>query len=296
MKRAVFVNLDACMASQAVTFSVIRRLQMKYGPHLYSEQNVVLSGTHTHSGPAGYLQYLVYDITGLGFVPQTFNALVDGIERAITQAHESMQPAQLSYAEGELLEANINRSPTAYVQNPSKERNMYKFDVDKQMTLLKFAPSNNADTPIGAFTWFPVHGTSMNNTNELVNGDNKGAASQFMEKWAEKEFEYKDSKAGSFIAAFCQANVGDTSPNTQGPFCLDTGEPCDAVHSTCQGRVQQCIGRGPGWPDHFNSTRIIAERQARKAEELLKSRDLHIPSKSFIYSYLYISVHISLVI
>lgn len=30
----------------------------------------------------------------------------------------------------------------------------------------------------GAVTWFPVHCTSMNNTNRLVSGDNKGAASQ----------------------------------------------------------------------------------------------------------------------
>ena len=80
-QRFAFVNLDACMASQAVTFTVLRRLKARYGPDLYTEQNVALSGTHTHSGPAGYLQYLIYDITGLGFVPQTFNALVDGIEQ-----------------------------------------------------------------------------------------------------------------------------------------------------------------------------------------------------------------------
>ena len=53
-------------------------LQELYGG-LYTEQNVALSGTHTHSGPAGYLQYVVYDITSLGFIPQTFDALVDGV-------------------------------------------------------------------------------------------------------------------------------------------------------------------------------------------------------------------------
>ena len=30
-----------------------------------------------------------------------------------------------------------------------------------------------------------------------------------------------------FIAAFGQANVGDTSPNTLGAFCQDTGAPAD---------------------------------------------------------------------
>jgi len=254
--RVVFVNLDACMASQAVTFTVIDKLKGLYGEDMYSEQNVVLSGTHTHSGPAGYLQYIIYDIMGLGFVKETFDSLVDGIVLAIVRAHENIQPGNLSLARGILLDANINRSPTAYQENPEEERNEYKYNIDKEMTLLRV--DNEDGHGVGAFSWFPVHGTSMNNTNRLINGDNKGAASIFMEQ------EYDDK----LIAAFCQANVGDTSPNTQGAFCIDTGLPCDAVHSTCDGRVQNCIGRGPGWPSDFESTRIIAKKQAQKAMDL----------------------------
>lgn len=289
--RIVFVNLDACMAAQAVTFTLLRRLQDRYGPDLYSEQNVILSGTHTHSGPAGYLQYVVYDITGLGFVQETFDALVTGIEHAVVRAHESLAPGQLFVATGELLDANVNRSPTAYVMNPEEERAEYSYDVDKIMTVLGI--ENSSGTPLGAFSWFPVHGTSMNNTNRLVNGDNKGAAAQFMERWAAQQDWEQDrqpseralserspstsldvsSKAPSeFIAAFCQANVGDTSPNTLGPVCMDTGEPCDAVHSTCGGRVAQCIGRGPAFPNHQKSTRIIGQKQADKAQELLMNK------------------------
>lgn len=40
---------------------------------------MAISGIHTHSGPGGYLQYVLYDITSLGFVRQSFDALVDGI-------------------------------------------------------------------------------------------------------------------------------------------------------------------------------------------------------------------------
>jgi neutral ceramidase len=260
--RTVFVNLDACMAAQAVTFRVIQKLKLRYGPDVYTEQNVALSGTHTHSGPAGYLQYLVYDITGLGFISETFEALVDGIERAIVRAHENLQPGTLSVAVGELLDANINRSPTAYLENPEEERKKYQYNIDKEMTVL--AAEDSLGTPLGAFSWFPVHGTSMNNTNRLVNGDNKGAAAQFTERWASKKL-----NQSNYIAAFCQANVGDTSPNTLGPVCMDTGEPCDAVHSTCGGRVEQCIGRGPAWPNHMESTRIIGMKQSTKMQELL---------------------------
>ena len=56
--------------------------------------------------------------------------------QAIVEAHESVRPGRLEVAAGELLEANINRSPTAYLENPAEERAKYKHDIDKNMTLL----------------------------------------------------------------------------------------------------------------------------------------------------------------
>lgn len=32
------------------------------------------------------------------------------------------------------------------------------------------------------YSWFPVHTTSLNNTNDLISGDNKGYASYLMEQ------------------------------------------------------------------------------------------------------------------
>ena len=52
--------------------------QELYGD-LYTEKNVALSGIHTHSGPGGYLQYILYIITSLGFVRESFDVLVTGI-------------------------------------------------------------------------------------------------------------------------------------------------------------------------------------------------------------------------
>ena len=39
----------------------------------------MLSATHTHSGPGGYLQYALYLLAGSGFVRESFGNLVDGI-------------------------------------------------------------------------------------------------------------------------------------------------------------------------------------------------------------------------
>ena len=57
---------------------VLKALQVKYGT-LYRQDNVVLSGTHTHGGPAGYFQYTLFIITSKGYVKPAVKALVDGI-------------------------------------------------------------------------------------------------------------------------------------------------------------------------------------------------------------------------
>lgn len=82
---------------------------------------------------------------------------------------------------GEILDAGVNRSPSAYLNNPSEERSKYKYDVDKEMNLLKFVDEEWGS--VGSFNWFATHGTSMSRTNSLISGDNKGAAARFMEDW-----------------------------------------------------------------------------------------------------------------
>ena len=63
-------------------------------------------------------------ITSLGFVPQTFDAIVDGIVESVKRAHGNMRSGHLFLNSGNLLDASINRSPTAYLNNPASERAM----------------------------------------------------------------------------------------------------------------------------------------------------------------------------
>jgi len=50
---------------------------------VYTEDNVCISGIHTHSGPGGYWQYVLYEVTSLGFVKQSLDVVVDGIVESI---------------------------------------------------------------------------------------------------------------------------------------------------------------------------------------------------------------------
>ncbi|XP_038060087.1 neutral ceramidase-like isoform X2 [Patiria miniata] len=262
--RAVFVSIDAGMQDQLVTLEVIKLLQAKY-KDLYSIKNIAISGTHSHSGVAGFLEHLLFQVTSLGFIPEAFHAQVNGIAQSIENAHNNMVDGNIYYNSGNLTKSNINRSPSAYLNNPKEEREKYTANVDQLMTVLKLVDKNGGD--LGMINWFAVHGTSMNNTNHLISGDNKGYASQLMEGYFNKDV--RPGK-GKFVAAFASSNLGDVSPNTQGAKCIDTGKSCDFNSSTCGGKNEKCIAFGPG-VDMFDSTRIIAEYQYKKAMDLYKS-------------------------
>lgn len=57
---------------------VLQALKVKYRD-VYRQDNVLLSGTHTHSGPAGYFQYTLFMITSKGYIPAAMKPLVNGI-------------------------------------------------------------------------------------------------------------------------------------------------------------------------------------------------------------------------
>ncbi|XP_026481963.1 neutral ceramidase [Ctenocephalides felis] len=281
--RNVFVSVDAGMIGQALRRDIIANLQKRFGD-LYNDQNVLISGTHTHGAPGGYLMDLIFDITTLGFVRETYEAMTQGITQSIIRAHNNLVPGRIFVSQGELLEANINRSPAAYLNNPEEERAQYLHNVDKTMTQMRFEDTSGRG--LGVISWFAVHPTSMNNTNTLVSSDNMGYASIILET---KMNPGALPGQGQFVAAFASSNLGDVSPNIKGPKCSKSGEECDILTSTCPKGAGDCIARGPGENgDMFQSTKIIAERLAGRAESLLteaKGREVHGPIKS-IYQYI----------
>nr|CDS19729.1 neutral ceramidase [Echinococcus granulosus] len=264
----LFINLDVGMPSQLLKSHVVRLLQASFGASVFDHQNVMISATHTHSGPGGFFQYLLFDATSYGFSKPTFEAMASGILQSVKLANQSLTPGRILYASGDLSNASINRSPLSYQQNPAKERKLYSHDVDQRMLLLKFVAKDGRE--LGILNWFAVHCTSMNKTNRLVSSDNKGLAELLFERWINDANTGNGMKGGNFVAAFAQANEGDVSPNTQGARCIDSGAPCDPLTNACgDGRVQNCIAFGPGANgDMFESTRLIAQRQFKMAKRL----------------------------
>lgn len=85
---------------------------------MYTEENIAVSGIHTHAGPGGYLQYLIYSITSLGFVQQSFDAIVTAIEQSIVLAHNNLRPGSIFISKGQYSALKVfvhafNRYPYA---------------------------------------------------------------------------------------------------------------------------------------------------------------------------------------
>ncbi|KAM6182414.1 neutral ceramidase isoform 2-T2 [Erethizon dorsatum] len=263
--RVVFVSIEIGMVSQRLRLEVVNRLKSKYGS-LYRRDNVILSGTHTHSAPAGFFQYTLFVLASEGFSNRTFECIVSGIIKSIDIAHQNMKPGKIFINKGNVIGVQINRSPTSYLRNPQSERARYSSNTEREMVVLKMVALDGAE--LGLISWFAVHPVSMNNTNHLVNSDNVGYTSYLFEQ--EKNRGYLPGQ-GPFVAAVASSILGDVSPNILGPHCINTGESCDNANNTCPiGGPIMCMAMGPG-QDMLDSTQIIGRTIYQRAKELYAS-------------------------
>ena len=252
----IYVVLDALTGDTGVRHGVLEGLAALGKDYArYSEQNLAITGTHSHSGPGGWMNYLLPQIPSRGFDQQSHQALVDGALLSIQRAHGSLTPGRLTFDSIDLENANVNRSPFSYDANPEEEKARYSDNVDKTMTLLRFDRESDNKT-MAILTFFPVHGTSMYNNNTLVTGDNKGVAAWLFERSTQDDNRF----AEDFVAGFSQSNVGDTSPNVLGAWCEDgSGERCRYEDSTCGGKMEHCRARGPFFRENDNGAKSCFE-------------------------------------
>ncbi|KAK6344297.1 hypothetical protein TWF696_007937 [Orbilia brochopaga] len=272
--RFVYLVIDTACGDTAIRYGVLSGLAALGGDYaMYKQGNVALTGTHSHAGPGGFMNYLLPQVTSLGFDKQNYQAIVDGTVLSIRRAHDSLAEGYLTSGNTKIQNAAINRSPYAYQANSAEERAKYNADVDQTLTMLRFTRASDKQH-IGVLTWFSVHGTSMLGNNTLVAADNKGVAAYLFETAVKG-----NSGSSQFVAGFSQASVGDTTPNVEGAWCEDKdhiGQQCTFDKSTCGGKSQPCHGRGPAFREKDNgasSCYEIGRRQFQGALELYNSLD-----------------------
>jgi neutral ceramidase len=257
-KRVLFVSTDTGQMFGAVRLGVLE--QLTADPALaahYGPDNLMLSATHTHQGPAGYAHYEAFNFLHLGFDQLVLDTIVDGIVGAIRLAHANLeahpQTAPIELAIGELLNTNINRSQVAFEQNPEVERREFTnargeiVDTNKRFVQLNLARDNGSG--VGVINWFGVHPTILGPELDLVGSDHKGEASLGFERIMSTDYGAEPG-VDNFVAAFAQTDEGDSSPNL---FIRERPHPDPT--------------RGGG-ADPYESTSIAAAKQLAKSLEL----------------------------
>ncbi|WP_249644536.1 neutral/alkaline ceramidase [Nocardia sputi] len=240
-RRIVFAVAENGMIFQSVHRGVLAELARRFGD-LYTEQNVLLTSTHSHATCGGSSHDYAYNLSILGFQQQVYDAEVNGIVEAIVAAHADLGPGSLALGRTELHDASVNRSRVAWELNPPADKQHFPDAMDPAVTTLVLRKGGRM---VGTITWFATHNTSMTNTNRLISSDNKGYAS-FSAEHIEHGVRYLDGEP-AFVAAFAQTNAGDMSPN-----------------------LNLRPGSGPT-EDEFDNTRILGERQYAASKDAAAS-------------------------
>lgn len=205
--RIAFVTADIAAIFQSVHLEVMQRLAQRFGG-LYTERNVNLNATHSHSSCGGTAREYAYSLAAYGFQQNSYEAEVSGIVAAIVAAHENLAPGTLLLGRGELHDASANRARVAFELNPPEDKAEFPDAIDPAVTVLKL---RQGDKDVGAISWFATHGTSLTDRFRLIAGENKGYASY---RWEHDERGVRHGNGESaFIAAFPQTNAGDMTPN-----------------------------------------------------------------------------------
>lgn len=241
--RVAMVVCELAWITQAVRHTVLSRLERDHPDLGLGGHNVLLSATHTHSGPGGYSHHLIYNLSIPGFVPEVLEAISVAIVRAIVEASQSARPGRVSWARGEIPyhePVAFNRSLRAYLANPDVapvDAAHPERATSRGMTVLRLDRTDGA--PIGALCWFGVHATSMHADNRLLDADNKGhAARQFEQTLAAVNPE--------FVAAFAQTCPADVSPSSRWDAAAGvmSGPSQDAVaNARLNGEIQYRYAR-----------------------------------------------------
>ncbi|MGH8516896.1 MAG: neutral/alkaline non-lysosomal ceramidase N-terminal domain-containing protein, partial [Panacagrimonas sp.] len=257
-KRLMFVSADIGLMYGSLRVGVLDAIAAD--PELsrfYSGENLMLSATHTHSGPAGYSHHEAGNALHLGYDATVYTAIVNGLVESIRLAHANLQAhpetASVRMAIGELLDTNINRSKPAFLQNSEAERLEFQdsrgepVQVDKRVVQLNLVRGNGS--AVGIVNWFGVHPTTIGPTQHFVSSDNKGYAALGFERVMKTRYEAAPG-VDTFVAAFAQTDEGDSSPNL---FIEQFPHPDPA--------------RGGG-ADDFESNAIAGTKQLARALEL----------------------------
>ena len=182
--RVVWLALDLVGIDPSLVRDVRERLTRAGGP----APTLVVSASHTHSGPGGYADSALFAFVALDRAsPRVRRAVVAAMEQAAREALARLRPARLGVATTLVPDLAVSR-----LGKP----------LDPELGLLKVMGRDGR--PVAALWNYAIHGTALARQNRLLSGDLMGAAGAQIER-----------RLGA-PALFVNGAVGDVSPRPRG--------------------------------------------------------------------------------
>ncbi|MHC4449308.1 MAG: neutral/alkaline non-lysosomal ceramidase N-terminal domain-containing protein [Planctomycetota bacterium] len=198
--RIALVTMDLAWSSTILRWKVAERVRESCG---ISADRILLAGTHSHTGPAGFSSWHMYNdqvYRAGGYDAELVDFLVRRIVSAIEGACAALQPARMLVRHRDLAEFTRNRSAEAHAANEGLTAN--GLDVDPRLTLIRIvARSGEA---IAGFCVFSGHPTTTGPAQNLWHADVFGIAVHE----AQRRIAGPHS---DFVVALANGSAGDVS-------------------------------------------------------------------------------------
>jgi neutral ceramidase len=209
----LFCCFDLGCITHAMRAGIVAALRVQWGGD-FDEAGLVLTATHTHSGPGGCSHEALYNMPTPGFVPGHLEKAVAAGVAALLAARTTAAATELGFTQGRFgdeVPVAWNRSIEAWNRNPDvtpRSESETHLALNRDMQLLGLRRNGR---PVALLSLFGVHATCLGNTLQKHDGDNKGYAA------AQAEQALAAAGAEGAVAIFAQATAGDVSPHYQGP-------------------------------------------------------------------------------
>jgi neutral ceramidase len=202
----------------------------------FSQRNVIISASHTHSGPAGFSNFQSDNFvaptsgtpTDFKVVGDTrlYGFLIDRVARAIERADDGLGPARAGWGTTSLAGVTDNRSLEAHLADHGldlpygtgrvdEDPGGYLHTIDPEVDVLRVdRVTRKRRIPMGAWLNFADHGTVNPFQFGVYNADHHGPASRIFEQGVRKAG--RVPAGHEVVGAYGNADAGDMTAALRG--------------------------------------------------------------------------------
>jgi neutral ceramidase len=247
-RKIALVSIDLFMVPGGMVKHIGERLAVRG----LTERNILISASHTHSGPGGYANYPTLNTAApslqtatdpASFMsllnpgpadPQLYRFLLDQITAAIRRADDDLAPAAAGWDSARILGLTRNRSLEAHLADhgivkargegrESDDPGGYEHTIDPMVDVLRVDKLvRGRRVPIGAWSNFADHGTVTKSSFQFYNADHHASAMRVFEARVRRAG--RAAGAQQVVNVYGNSNEGDMSAglDRHGPAASDS--------------------------------------------------------------------------